>query len=99
MDQIELEIVSPEKLVAKEEGVLEIILPAFWGQMDVLPGYADFMTTLRQGEIVFRKGAQSQTINITGGLFTISNNKATILVDGLMATVTSIDDARQKKAS
>lgn len=94
---IELEIVSPNEIVAKESGVTEVIIPALWGQMDVLPQYTEYMTTLRQGELTYKKGGEKRSFNITGGLFTISKDKATVLVDGLMATVTSLNEARNKK--
>lgn len=98
MNQIELEIVSPTEILAKESGVTEVIIPALWGQMDVLPQYADFVTTLSSGEITFKKDGEKKSYNITGGLFTIAKDKATALVDGTLATVTSLDEARKKKA-
>jgi F-type H+-transporting ATPase subunit epsilon len=94
---IELEIVSPNEIVAKESGVTEVIIPALWGQMDVLPQYTEYMTTLRQGELTYKRGSEKKSFNITGGLFTISKDKATVLIDGLMATVTSLNEARNKK--
>lgn len=96
---IDIEIVSPSETVAKDTNVTEIIIPAHWGQMDVLPRHADFMTTLRQGELIYKKGAEKHSFNITGGLFTITKDKAVVLVDGLLATVTPIDEARRKKAA
>lgn len=94
---IDLEIVSPNETLAKESGVTEVVIPANWGQMDVMPQYADFVTTLTQGELSYKKGGEKRSYNITGGLFTISKDKATVLVDGIMATVTSLDEARNKK--
>lgn len=94
---IDLEIVSPNEVLAKETGVTEIVIPANWGQMDVMPQYADFVTTLSPGELTYKKGGEKRSYNITGGLFTISKDKATVLVDGVMATVTSLEEARSKK--
>lgn len=97
MTQIELEIVSPSETVAKESNVSEIIIPAEWGQVDILPQHTEYMTTLRQGELSYKISGEKKTLNITGGLFMISHNKATVLADGLFATVTSLDEVRQKK--
>jgi F-type H+-transporting ATPase subunit epsilon len=80
--KIDLEIVAPNALLASEQ-VDEIVIPAAWGQMDILPQYADFVTTLTAGELIYRKGTERKAYQITGGLLTIAKDKATILVDGL----------------
>ena len=97
MNQIELEVVTPNETVAKETGVTEVIIPAEWGQMDVLPQHTEYMTTLRQGELSYKIAGEKKTLNITGGLFTIAHNKATVLADGLFATVTSLEEARNHR--
>ncbi len=94
---LELEILTPKEVLAKENKVDEIVIPAAWGQMGVLPMYTDFVTALTPGELTYRVGTNKKSHNITGGLFVVKNGVATILVDGLMATVTQIDDARKKK--
>lgn len=97
MSEIELEIVTPNKIVAQEKNVTEIILPCSQGEVNILPGHTEFMSTLGQGQITYKIKGNSQSYQITGGLVAINNNKATILVDSLLATVTSLDDARKDK--
>ena len=99
MESMRLEIVAPDEVIAKEEGVQEIILPGTLGEIDILPQHTEFMTTLTEGTVRFRRQGSEKTYNITGGFFSIKNNEATMLVDGLMATVTSIDEARKQRAS
>lgn len=94
---IELEIVSPNKVIAKETGVTEILLPGSLGRLGVLPDHTELMTSLGTGPLSYKKGGSEQTFNISGGLFSIQNNKATILVETLLATVTDIDDARRRE--
>ena len=95
---LELEILTPKEVLAKESSVDEVVIPAHWGQMDVLPGHTDFVTTLTKGEITYRVGANKKSHNISGGLITIKGDKATVLVDSLIATVTNIDEAREQKS-
>lgn len=94
---LELEILTPKEILAKENNVDEIVIPAAWGQMGILPMHTDFVTSLTPGELTYRVGGNKKSHNITGGLLAVKNGVATILVDGLMATVTQIDDARKKK--
>lgn len=94
---LELEILTPKEVLAKESSVDEITIPAYWGQMGILPQYTDYVTTLTSGEITYRVGPNKQSHNISGGLITIKNGKATILVDSLIATITNIDKAREQR--
>lgn len=91
---LELEILAPDTVLAKEVSVDEILIPAHWGQMGILPQHADYMTTLNRGEITYRVGSKEISHNITGGLMVVKQGKATVLVDGLMATVTPLEQAR-----
>jgi len=91
---LDLEILTPNEVLAKESSVDEILIPAFWGQMGILPQHTDFVTTLTEGKLSYRVGGKSKSHNITGGLIAIKNGKATILVDSLIATVTPIESAR-----
>lgn len=85
----ELEIVTPKEILAKATAD-EIVIPAAWGQMDILPQHTDYITTLTAGELTYCKGAEKKTHRITGGLITIHGNHATVLVDGLLAEVVDI---------
>ena len=94
--QLELEIVTPSGQLAKES-VDELIVPGHWGQLDILPQHTDFITTLTVGTLAYCTGTAKQSHNISGGLLTITGNKATVLVDGLMATVTPLDPEKRKR--
>jgi F-type H+-transporting ATPase subunit epsilon len=85
----DLEIVTPKEVIAKVAAD-EIIIPAAWGQMDILPQHTDYITTLTEGELTYRRGAEKKTHRITGGLMTVHGNHATVLVDGLLADVVDI---------
>jgi len=79
---MKLQILTPDKIVAAEENADEITIPAHWGQMGILNGYTDFITTLQKGTIIYKAGGVEKSHEVTtGGLFVIKNNDATILVD------------------
>ena len=94
MTTLSLELLTPSEVLANESKVDEIVIPANWGQMGILPQHTDFVTTLTEGELSYRVGTKKKTHNILGGLFKIKNGRATILLDGVMATVTPIKSAR-----
>ncbi|MCP5463969.1 MAG: hypothetical protein H7A33_02990 [Deltaproteobacteria bacterium] len=94
MDSLSLEIVTPKEVLAQVDRVDEVIIPALWGQMDILPGHTDFITMLEEGELSYRIGTQIESHNITSGVLSVKSGKATILVDGVLASVTPIESAR-----
>lgn len=87
---LELEILTPNQVLAKEPEVDELIIPASWGQMDILPMHTDFVTALTEGEVIYRSQGSEKRHGISGGLLRIKDGKAAILADGLLATVRPI---------
>lgn len=76
----QLEIVTPEKVVYKED-VDEIIVNTQEGQIGVLQNHVRLLTKLIPGELTIRKGSHSQHLAVTGGFLEVGDNKATILAD------------------
>jgi len=64
--KIDLEIVSPEKMVLKDQ-IDFIVVPAFEGQIGVLPGHAPLLAQLVEGELKIRKGNEERFFAISGG--------------------------------
>ena len=92
--KLEHEILTPNEILAKESSVNGIMIPALWGQMDILPEHTDYITELTQGELAYRVGKEIRKHNISGGFIAIKDGKATVMVDGVLATVTPINAAR-----
>ncbi|EKD51455.1 MAG: hypothetical protein ACD_62C00248G0002 [uncultured bacterium] len=80
MNMIKLEILSPQQVIAKEVAVSQIVIPAHWGQMCILPGHTAFTTLLTKGLVRYQAGQQTHEHNIEGGFFVIKNNTASILI-------------------
>lgn len=94
---MELEIITPKEVIAREAKISRVVIPASWGQMEILPGYADYMTTLDRGTLTYFKNGEEVSRNISGGILTVSKEKVTVLVDDVLASVSSLEEARQKK--
>ena len=94
---MEIEIITPKEVVARESQITRVVIPASWGQMEILPGYADYMTTLDRGTLTYVKNGEEVSRNISGGILTVSKEKGTVLVDDVLASVSSLEEARQKK--
>lgn len=77
-----LEIVTPMKRVF--EGEVNIVtFPGVDGSFQVMNDHAPLVSTLQSGKVVYKNKQGSSSINITGGVVEVLNNKAILLADGL----------------
>jgi F-type H+-transporting ATPase subunit epsilon len=78
---LSVEIVTIERTLLTEEGIDEVIAPGVEGELAVLPQHAAFMTMLKPGELVLKKGNDEIPFAVTGGFFEVLNNKVIVLAD------------------
>jgi F-type H+-transporting ATPase subunit epsilon len=79
-DRIVLDIVTPERLVLREE-VDEVLAPGADGDFGVLPGHCEFLTVLRAGELRYQVSGRSESLLIEGGFAEVRENRVIVLAD------------------
>ena len=79
-DTLELEIVTPDKLLVRER-VDGVQIPGKTGELGVLPGHAPLITTLTIGEISYRQGTNTHYLAVAWGFAEVLPTKVTILAD------------------
>jgi F-type H+-transporting ATPase subunit epsilon len=79
-DTIQLEIVTPERLVVNE-AVEYIEIPGQTGYLGVLPGHAPLITELAPGELSYRTGNQTKRLAVAWGFAEVLQTKVTILAE------------------
>jgi F-type H+-transporting ATPase subunit epsilon len=78
---VALEIVSPEKLLLARP-VDMVVIPAYEGELGVLPGHAPMIVALRGGEIrLYENDAVSERLFVSGGFAEITPERCTVLAD------------------
>jgi F-type H+-transporting ATPase subunit epsilon len=77
-DAIELEIVTPEKLLVRERAD-EVQIPGKAGYLEVLPGHAPLITELMIGEISYKHGGTTEHLSVAWGFAEVLPDKVTIL--------------------
>jgi F-type H+-transporting ATPase subunit epsilon len=77
-DTLELEIVTPDKLLVKEPAD-EVQIPGKAGDMDVLPGHAPLITELTIGEIAYKHSGKTEHLSVAWGFAEVLPDKVTIL--------------------
>ena len=81
---VNLEIVSPEKLLLSRE-VDMVVIPAAEGDMGVLEGHAPMMVTLRGGIVSLYSGDQvTESLFVAGGFAEVTPERCTVLAGEAM---------------
>jgi F-type H+-transporting ATPase subunit epsilon len=79
-EKLVLEIVTPERQVIKAF-VNEVLLPATGGYIGALPGHTPLLTTLSEGEVVYRQKEQEFYLFLSGGFAEILPGKIIVLAE------------------
>ncbi len=77
-DTIQLEIVTPERVVVKDTAE-EIQIPGKGSYLGILPGHAPLITELAVGEITYRHGGETKRIAVAWGFAEVLPDKVTVL--------------------
>jgi F-type H+-transporting ATPase subunit epsilon len=79
-DTIQLEIVTPERLVV-QDAVAEVQIPGKNGYLGVLPGHAPLITELSVGELSYRINGFSHYLAMAWGFAEVLPTRVTILAE------------------
>ena len=95
-DHLELEIVTPERLVVRDTAE-EVQIPGLDGYLGVLPGHAPLITELGVGEISYRNAGTTTRLAVCWGFAEVLPDKVTILAE-TSERAQDIDVARAQRA-
>lgn len=83
-----LEIVTPSEKVFEGETSI-VTFPGTDGSFQVMNDHAPMVSTLAEGRVVYKNEAGTHSIDITGGIVEVLNNKVSLLADGLKSKETA----------
>jgi F-type H+-transporting ATPase subunit epsilon len=95
-ETIQLEIVTPERLVVNDTAEY-IEIPGKSGYLGVLPGHAPLITELAVGEISYTNAGKTKRLAVAWGFAEVLQNKVTILAE-TAEKAEEIDTARAEAA-
>lgn len=95
-ETIQLEVVTPERLVVSEAAEY-IEIPGETGYLGVLPGHAPLITELAPGELTYRVGNQTKRLAVAWGFAEVLQTRVTILAESA-EKAEEIDTARAEAA-
>ncbi len=88
-----LDVVSAEESIFS--GVVqELIAPGSLGDLGILPGHSQLITTLKAGELKYKSDDQDSLLFVAGGVMEVQPSIVTVLAD----TVVRAEDLDEKAA-
>ncbi|TRO78462.1 F0F1 ATP synthase subunit epsilon [Trichloromonas acetexigens] len=79
-EKLRLELVTPYKKALSEE-VDEVTAPGTLGEFGILPGHTPLLTTLKIGELSYRRGGEVFHLAVNWGYVEVEDDKVTVLVE------------------
>ena len=94
---IQLEIVTPERLVYQDE-VESVNVPGVEGELGILPHHAPLVSTLGYGELRIRKGGAEESFAIVGGFVQVRPDKVVVMAETAdMASEIDVEKAQEAR--
>ena len=79
-EQIQLEIVTPERRVLAE-AVDAVQLPGLGGELGILPGHTPLISQLQTGVLAFTQGGASHQLHVSGGFVEVNSDRVSVLAE------------------
>lgn len=75
-----LEMTTPEKVVLQGQADF-IVLPAYEGEMGVLPGHEAFLVQLKPGEVRVTENGEVRRFAVSGGFAEVKDDKVALFAE------------------
>src|SRR5207237_6468854 len=79
-DQLQLEIVTPERRVLSES-VNAVTVPGRGGEMGILPGHAPLISELQTGVLSYNEDGTVFQLHVSGGFVEVNNDRVAVLAE------------------
>ena len=92
-EEFKLEIVNPEKSFLSKEDVIEVIVPAFEGEMGILKDHISIISFLKPGIITINAKTGEERFYVEDGIVEYKNNNLSILT----STILNLKDTKKER--
>ena len=82
-DSYKIEIVNPERSFLSKEGVSEVVVPAFEGDMGILKDHISIISFLKPGLVRVFEGSNEETYYVEDGIIEFKDNCLSILTSNI----------------
>ena len=82
-EEFKVEIVNPEKSFLVKEDVLEVVVPAYEGEMGILKDHISIISFLKPGIIKVISGTEENNFYVDDGIVEFKDNTLSILTSNI----------------
>ena len=82
-EEFKIEIVNPEKSFLSKEDVLEVVVPAYDGEMGILKDHISIISFLKPGIIKILSKSGNENYYVEDGIVEFKNNDLSILTSSI----------------
>ena len=83
-EEFKVEIVNPEKSFFSKEDVIEVVVPAFEGEMGILKDHIPIISFLKPGIIKVLRKSEEESYFIEDGILEFKENHLSILTSSII---------------
>ena len=94
-EEFKIEIVNPEKSFLSKEDVIEVVVPAFEGEMGILKDHISIISFLKPGVIKIFSKSGEENYYVEDGIVEFKNNNLSVLTSSIF----NIEDMSKDKIS
>ena len=94
-EEFKIEIVNPEKSFLVQEDILEVVVPAFEGEMGILKDHISIISFLKPGIIKIFSKSGNENYYVEDGIVDFKNNNLSILTSTIF-NVADLDKSKQE---
>ena len=94
-EEFKIEIVNPEKSFLSKEDVIEVVVPAFEGEMGILKDHISIISFLKPGIIKISSKSGEENYYVEDGIIEFKNNNLSVLTSSIF----NIKDINKDKIS
>ena len=94
-EEFKVEIVNPEKSFLVKEDVLEVVVPAFEGEMGILKDHISIISFLKPGIIKILSKSGDENYYVEDGIVEFKNNNLSILTSSIF-NLKDFDKSKQQ---
>ena len=94
-EEFKIEIVNPEKSFLVKEDVLEVVVPAFEGEIGILKDHISIISFLKPGIIKILSKSGDENYYVEDGIVEFKNNNLSILTSSIF-NLTDLDKSKQQ---
>ena len=82
-EEFKIEIINPERSFLLRENVIEVVLPAFEGEMGILKDHISIISFLKPGIITIHSKSGEEKFFVEDGIVEFKNNSLSVLTSSI----------------